>query len=139
MEERELDPFAAIHPDPMNYVVGTPVTRFLAPDPTAADIAQYHQLRKGGKWQAALREFLKWATSSQGARFGGEEDVAKVMIWDDALDSYFRLIGWSNPIARALAAAATFHQKARAWWNAHTHRHPGIVITYQQLVEWVKR
>ena len=49
VEERELDPFAAIHPDPMNYVVGTPVTRFLAPDPTAADIAQYHQLRKGGK------------------------------------------------------------------------------------------
>ena len=65
--------------------------------------------------------------------------MAKVMIWDDALDSYFRLMGWSNPIARALAAAATFHQKARAWWNAHTHRHPGLVITYQQLVEWVKR
>ena len=139
VEERELDPFAAISPDPMNYVVGTPVTRFMAPDPSAEDIAQFEQLQKEGRWQGMLRDFMKWAGTPQGARFDGEENVAAVVKWDDALQFHFQITGWTNPIACAVAATATFQGKARSWWRAHYGRRPQLVIGYAQLVEWVKR
>ena len=139
VEERELDPFAAITPDPMNFVVETPVTRFLAADPSAEDIAQFERLHREGKWQGMLREFMKWAGTSQGARFDGEEDVAAVVKWDDALQFHFQITGWTNPIACAVAATSTFHGKARSWWRAHFGRRPQLVIGYAQLVEWVKR
>ena len=139
VEERELDPFATITPDPMNYVVGTPVTRFMAADPSSDDIAQFERLKREGKWQGMLREFMKWAATPQGARFDGEEDVAAVVKWDDALQFHFQITGWANPIACAVAATATFQGKARSWWRAHFGRHPQLVIGYPQLVEWVKR
>ena len=138
-EERDLDPFFVTHADPANFVVGNRLTRFLSPDPTPQQVEEYHQWSATDQGNRVMHDFLKWVNSAGGKKFMGEEDVAAVMTWDDTLRFRFQFTRVHNPIAQFMAATATFDGKAARWWRAHCHRRPDLLLTYDQLVEWVKR
>ena len=41
-------------------------------------------------------------------------------------------------MVRAKIAATSFNGNAAAWWNAHARRQPRLLVTYDQLLEWLK-
>ena len=116
-----------------NFIVGNPLTRFLSPDSSLEEIRKFITLREEGKWYPLLRKFMKWSSGVRGPKFEGEEDVAAVVNWDNALRDHFTLMGWTTPVACAVAATSTFMKKAKAWWRAHTVRYPDLYITYSSV------
>ena len=51
---------------------------------------------------------------------------------------YFVVIPVDNPITQARLAVSTFKDIAQSWWRAHVTRLPRLLITYDQLIEWIK-
>ena len=43
-----------------------------------------------------------------------------------------------NPIFQARLATQTFRSQALFWWRAHSSLLPELVVTYEQLLEWVR-
>ena len=43
-----------------------------------------------------------------------------------------------NPIFQARLAVQTFRGQALFWWRAHSALLPELVVTYEQLLEWVR-
>ena len=48
----------------------------------------------------------------------------------------FRII---NVVACAELAAMTLTFRARSWWLAHRVRAPKLLVTFDQLLEWIRR
>ena len=43
-----------------------------------------------------------------------------------------------NPVCQFEVATTTFTKNARNWWDAHSIKTPGLLVTYEQLLEWIQ-
>ena len=43
-----------------------------------------------------------------------------------------------NPVVQAKLAVTMFNKNAATWWIAHMQRQPRLLVTYDQLLEWLK-
>ena len=43
-----------------------------------------------------------------------------------------------NPVCQFEVATTTFTKNARNWWDAHTLKAPDLLVTYEQLLEWIR-
>ena len=43
-----------------------------------------------------------------------------------------------NPVCQFEVATITFTKNARAWWDAHSMKRPNLLVTYEQLLEWMR-
>ena len=91
------------------------------------------------EWQQLMFTFLRWATQHKGCSFDGDASVAKFRAWDDLTYRYFSSWQVYNPIAQAKLASNSFEGNALSWWNAHTRRQPFLLVTYYQLLEWIRK
>ena len=114
-------------------------TRFVTPDPTLTDIEEFKLLEKSPTWYTIRRDFSKWSDSHKETQFAGEEDVSALFTWNNAMQTRFEDMEILNPIAQARLAISTFTQRAQAWWRAHRIRVPNLIVSYDQLLEWIKR
>ena len=136
--ENDMDPFGMVLPRPSHYIVGEELTRFRSPDPTTEQIAEFQALEDKGKWGEVLRAFTKWAAGKRETQFEGKEEVASVVNWDNSMQFYFVTAPVRNPVIQAHLAVTTFRLRAQKWWRAQVQARPELVITYDQLREWIK-
>ena len=67
-----------------------------------------------------------------------KEEVASVVNWDNSMQFYFVTAPVRNPVIQAHLAVTTFRLRAQKWWQAQVQARPELVITYDQLREWIK-
>ena len=138
-QQQYYDPYDATQAAPEHFISGYPMLKFTAPDPTIAQINEYKELEVTTLWRDIFRDFSKWSDSHKEAQYNGDEDISLVFRWSTAMKSRFLNPRVINPIARAELASTTLTHRARAWWLAHRTRAPKLLITFDQLLEWIKR
>ena len=133
------DPYDAIQAGPEHFISGPAMIKFMSPDPTAVEITEYKTLESTSLWREVIRDFSKWSDAHKEAQYNGDEDISMVFRWSTAMRARFLNPRVANTIARAELAATTLTYRARSWWLAHRIRSPNLLITFEQLVEWIKR
>ena len=133
------DPYDAILAGPEHFISGPAMIKFVSPDPTAAEITEYKTLELTPLWREIIRDFSKWSDAHKEAQYNGDEDISMVFRWSTAMRARFLNPRVANAIARAELAAMTLTYRARSWWLAHRLRSPKLLVTFDQLVEWIKR
>ena len=48
-----------------------------------------------------------------------------------------RTVTSTIPVCQFEVATTTFTKNARNWWDAHTFKAPDLLVTYEQLLEWI--
>ena len=138
-DEAGLNPYGCVLPKPSHYIVGDPLVRFRNPDPNSEDIRLYSQSERDGTWKTIRKDFLKWLSGQKKeAYFEGKQEIAPVIEWDNMMRYYFVITPVENPITQARLAVSTFKDIAQSWWRAHITRLPHLLISYDQLLEWIK-
>ena len=138
-QQQYYDPYDATQAAPEHFISGHPIIKFSAPDPSPTEINEYRLLEDTSQWREMFRDFTKWSDAHKEAQYNGEEDIAAVFRWSTAMRSRFLNPRVTNNIARAELASATLTHRARAWWLAHRTRAPQLLVTFEQLLEWIKR
>ena len=138
-DQKYHDPYDASQTAPEHFITGHPLKQFAAPDPTPTEIDDYASMINTPLWREIFRDFTKWSDMHKEAQYNGEEDITSVFRWTTAMRSRFLNLYISNGIIRAELATATLTHRARSWWLAHRTRTPNLIITFEQLVEWIKR
>ena len=133
------DPYESIEAAPDYFITGLALNKFSAPDPSRYEIDEYETIINTSAWREIFRDFTKWSDLHKEAQYNGEEDIASVLRWSTAMKSRFLSLYITNSIVRAELASATLTHRARSWWLAHRTRTPKLLITFNQLLEWIKR
>ena len=134
------DPYDATQAAPEHFISGTPMLRFASPDPSLEEIREFKLMETTALWRETFRDFSKWSDAHKEAQYNGDEDITAVFRWSVAMKARFLSPRVVNSIAaRAELAATTLTHRARAWWLAHRTRTPNLLITFDQLYEWIKK
>ena len=133
------DPYDAIQAGPEHFISGPAMIKFMSREPTASEISEYKTLESTPLWREMTRDFSKWSDAHKEAQYNGDEDISMVFRWSTAMRARFLNPRVANVIARAELAATTLTYRARSWWLAHRTRSPNLLVTFDQLVEWIKR
>ena len=136
---QQFDPYDAIQAAPDYFITGHALVKFNAPDPTLKEINEYKEFQKTSQWRDLFRDFTKWSDLHKDAQYDGEEDITAVFRWTTALKTRFLNPRIINSVIRAELAATTFTKRASAWWLAHRTRAPNLLLTFEQLIEMIKR
>ena len=139
MDQHFSDPYDAIEAGPDHFISGYALFKFKSPDPTPQEVNEYKHFVQTSAWREIFRDFTKWSDAHLEAQYNGEEDIASVFRWSTAMKSRFLNIQISNSIMFSELASATLTHRARSWRLAHRLRTPKLLVTFDQLVEWIKR
>ena len=137
--QQYFDPYDATQAAPEHFISGYPMLKFISSDPTAEEIGEFKKAQLTSLWRENFRDFTKWSDCHKESQYDGEEDITAVFKWSTAMKARFLSQRIDNPVAKAELASATFTGKARAWWLAHRVRAPKLLVTFDQLLEWIKR
>ena len=138
--EDDRDPHAdtlAI-PQPKNFIHGTLIKRLRKPDPTPQQLEEYWALKGSKEWRETKHTFIKWINSNRELRFAGSSNVALFVEWTRNMRTHFKDCDIYNPICQFEVATATFTKNARNWWDAHSLKTPDLLVTFEQLLEWMR-
>ena len=84
------------------------------------------------------RDLDKWASTRKSALFEGKGSPMEVTNWDNMMVTYFTDNVITNSILQSKLAAQTFRGLASNWWRAHQQLVPEMVVSYEQLLEWIR-
>ena len=119
-------------------MIGDPLTHIHEPDPSRAEIEAFARIISSNQWREMRKDFDKWASNRKGARFEGKALPNEVTNWDNVMSTYFFDNAITNTIVQSRLAAQSFSGQALNWWRAHSQLVPEMVISYEQLLEWVR-
>ena len=137
--QQYYDPYDSTQAAPEHFISGHPLVKFVTPDPIPSEIHEYKNIVNTSTWRDMFRDFSKWSDSHKEAQYNGDEDISAVFRWSTAMRARFLNPYVSNNVMRAELASATLTHRARSWWLAHRTRTPNLLITFDQLLEWIKR
>ena len=137
--QQYYDPYDAMQAAPDHFISGFALSKFTAPDPTFEEIHEFKSTMNTSTWRELFRDFTKWSDAHKEAQYNGEEDISSVLRWSTAMRSRFMNLSITNSVIRAELASATLTLRARSWWLAHRTRTPKLLVTFDQLLEWIKR
>ena len=137
--QQYYDPYDAVHAAPEHFISGSPLTKFVASDPSAMEISEFKLMQSTSEWRDIFRDFSKWSDAHKEAQYNGDEDITLVFRWSTAMRARFLYPSITNSIARAELASTTLTHRARSWWLAHRMRAPKLLVTFDQLLEWIKK
>ena len=123
---------------PSHYMVGDPLLTMTQPDPTEAQVAEYAKDVHSPTWRGLRRDLDKWITTRKAALFEAKGTPLEITNWDHMMGTFFADHVITNPIFQARLAAQTFRGQALFWWRAHSAVLPELVVTFEQLLEWVR-
>ena len=132
------NPASLRRPAPSHYMIGDPLTHMHEPDPSRAEIEAFARIISSNQWKEMRKDFDKWASNRKGARFEGKASPNEVTNWDNVMSTYFFDNAITNTIVQSRLAAQSFSGQALNWWRAHSQLVPEMVISYEQLLEWVR-
>ena len=123
---------------PSHYMIGDPLLRMTQPDPTPDQVAEYAREIHSAQWRGLRKDLDKWTPSRKTALFEAKGTPLEITNWDNMMGTFFADHDILNPIFQARLAAQTFRGQALFWWRAHSALLPELVVTYEQLLEWVR-
>ena len=83
------------------------------------------------------KDLEKWVSHRRGAHFEAKGSSNEVTNWDNLMSTYFFDNAITNSVAQSRLAAQTFAGQALNWWRAYSQLVPELVVSYEQLLEWV--
>ena len=89
-------------------------------------------------WRGLRKDLDKWTISRKAALFEAKGIPLEITNWDNMMGTFFADNEVTNPIFQARLATQTFRSQALFWWRAHSSLLPELVVTYEQLLEWVR-
>ena len=125
-------------PTPSHYMMGDPLIHMHQSDPSREVVEEYAQIKASSLWRTMRRDFDKWASGRKAAQFEAKGSPNEVTNWDHLMNMYFLDNDISNVIVQARLASHTFAGQALNWWHAHTQLVPELVVSYEQLLEWIR-
>ena len=125
-------------PQPKNFLHGTLAKRLRKPDPTTRQLDEYWALKGTKEWRDTKYSFIKWINSNKELRFAGTPSVAHFVEWNRTMRTHFKDCDICNPICQFEVATTSFTKNARSWWDAHSVKRPSLLVTYEQLLEWIR-
>ena len=132
------NPSSLRRPAPSHYMIGDPLTRMHEPDPTRAEVDAFARLVRTAEWKEMRKDLDKWAGSRTGATFEAKGNPSAVTNWDNMMSTYFSENVILNSVVQARLATQTFRGQALNWWRAHSQLVPELVVSYEQLLEWIR-
>ena len=76
--QQYYDPYDAVHAAPEHFISGSPLTKFVAPDPSAMEISEFKLMQSTSEWRDIFRDFSKWSDAHKEAQYNGDEDITLV-------------------------------------------------------------
>ena len=125
-------------PHPKNFLHGTLAKKLRKPDPTPSQLHEYRLLKGTKEWRDTKYAFIKWINTNKELRFAGTPSVAHFVEWNRTMRTHFKDCDIHNAICQFEVATTTFTRNARSWWDAHCVKCPGLLVTYEQLLEWIR-
>ena len=132
------NPASLRRPAPSHYMVGDPLTFMHEVDPPHAEVEAFSRIFASNQWKQMRKDFDKWITSRKGAHFEGKGSPNEVTNWDNVMSTYFYDNAITNTIIQSRLAAQSFVGQALNWWRSHSQLVPELVISYEQLLEWIR-
>ena len=110
----------------------------LSEPPTTEEVDEFQQLLCSRQWDDETARFNRHLQSKAVTQFTGKGDSHEFALWRNSLRGYFDRYFVNNTAFRASLAVGTFVENAQSWWLAHTSRRPHLVLSLDQLLEWVR-
>ena len=85
-----------------------------------------------------VRDLDKWVSIRKSALFEAKGTPIEVTNWDTMMNTFFADNAIINPVIQARLATQTFRGTAANWWRAHSMIVPELVVTYEQLLKWIR-
>ena len=120
------------------YIVGERLKTFRDEDPSVEVVRAFGHLEESKRWEKLREHFLKYVSVHRESVWEGKEDVAALTEWDSSLTHFFITHPVLNVVAQATLAVSTFRGHARHWWFSKMQLYPRLVVSYKQLLEWVR-
>ena len=127
------------HVPPSHYVVGRLTTRLTASDPEEWEIMDDKRTIDEGEWRKIVQSVTKWMSKRTSCEYAGESNARAFHDWIDRLEKFFDYWPIRNSVTQARIAAVTLEGRADKWWRAYAREKPGLVVTFAQLVEWMRQ
>ena len=139
-QQQFFDPYDASQSAPEHFISGNPVIKFVARDPTPTEVADFKSWEATREWKETLRDIGKWSDARKEAQYSGEERYCPCLPLEHIAANIFHVASnCMNVVAHAELAARMFSDRASAWWLAHHKRASKLLVTFDQLLEWIKR
>ena len=132
------NPSALRRPAPSHYMIGDPLLRMHEPDPPQVEIEHFSRLVVSKEWKEMRKDLDKWTTTRKTAVFEAKGSPIEVTNWDNMMVTYFSDNVITNSVVQARLASQTFRGQALNWWRAHSQMIPELVVSYEQLLEWIR-
>ena len=117
---------------------GILIKRFRKPDPTPPQLEEYWEIKSSKEWRVTKHSFIKWISSNKEFRFAGTANVGHFVEWNRNMRTHFKDCDVRNSVCQFEVATTTFTKNARNWWDAHCLKRPNLLVTYDQLLEWIR-
>ena len=121
------------------HIEGKRLETFVEVDPSVSEIREFERLESTKQWEKLRDQFIKYASLNREIMWEGKPDVTALTEWKSATTHFFVTQPVLNPVAQASLATFAFRNVARKWWASKMKLYPRLVLTFDQLVEWVKK
>ena len=129
---------AGLHTHPSRIGPGGLMESFSTPPPKHRELVDLQQLQSSRQGNEMMATMTKAVTAKTVLRFKGNNSSKEFKDWKDALAHFFSLNGISNTAARSWLSLTTMDGKAKQWWMAQQTLRPRLVVSFEQLMEWVR-
>ena len=123
---------------PSHFMVGDPLIHMNERDPTASQVREFSKWMHSSIWREQRKDLDKWVGTRKSALFEAKGTPLEITNWDSMLNIFFADNAIFNPIIQAKLATQTFRGTAANWWRAHSMLFPELVVSYEQLLEWIR-
>ena len=123
---------------PSHFMVGDPLLHMTESDPSRSQVADFARWMHSSTWRLQRKDLDKWVGTRKSALFEAKGTPMEVTNWDTMMNTFFADNAIINPVIQARLATQTFRGTAANWWRAHSMIVPELVVTYEQLLEWIR-
>ena len=106
--------------------------------PTVAEMEELRQVQVAKQGHELVGAITKAVTARTVLRFKGNNSSKEFRDWKDALSHFFSIMGITNSAIKSWLALTTVDAKAKQWWLAQQALKPKIVVSFEQLMEWIR-
>ena len=110
----------------------------MEPDPSPTQVREFAKWLHSPRWREQRKDLDKWVGSRKSALFEAKGNPMEITNWDSLLSIFFADNAIHNTIIQARLATQTFRGTAANWWRAHSMLFPQLVVSYEQLLEWLR-